>query len=137
MLWLTATAATVSTVSPLVMAKQQGVGLCVEGNAPLVHTAYFWLKRPTSIADRNRLIAGLETLRSIAEVKSLFIGVPASTEKRPVVDNSFQVSETMFFDSVSDQNIYQDDPIHKKFVKDCEHLWDRVVVYDAINYSES
>lgn len=97
----------------------------------LVHTVYFWLKHPDSAADKATLIAGLKTLADIPSVRSLHIGVPASTEQRDVVDNSFQVSEMMMFDDVAGQNIYQDHPVHKQFVADCQHLWQRVVVYDS------
>jgi hypothetical protein len=38
----------------------------------------------------------------------------------------------MFFDDVAGQNIYQDHPIHKKFVDQCSHLWEKVIVYDSI-----
>ena len=58
--------------------------------------------------------------------------MPASTEKRPVVDNSYSASELLMFDSVEDQNAYQIDPIHAKFVEDCSHLWSKVVVFDSI-----
>ncbi|HEU0111987.1 MAG TPA: Dabb family protein, partial [Flavisolibacter sp.] len=30
------------------------------------------------------------------------------------------------------QKTYQDHPIHKKFVEDCSHLWEKVVVYDML-----
>ncbi|MBT1703232.1 Dabb family protein, partial [Chryseosolibacter indicus] len=75
----------------------------------------------------------LKTLRKIETIKKLHIGVPASTEKRDVVDNSYHVSELMFFDDVAGQNVYQEHPIHKKFVADCSHLWEKVVVYDSID----
>jgi hypothetical protein len=29
------------------------------------------------------------------------------------------------------QRAYQEHPIHQKFVADCSHLWERVVVYDV------
>lgn len=99
----------------------------------LVHVAYFWLKKPDSIADRDALIAGLRTLAEVPAVKALHIGVPASTEKRDVVDNSFQVSEVMLFDSVEGQNAYQAHPIHERFVEECSHLWERVLVHDSIS----
>lgn len=99
----------------------------------LAHHVFFWLKNPNSKEDRDKLIAGLKTLEKIETVKSLRIGLPASTEKRDVVDNSFSVSELMFFDDVEGQNAYQVHPIHKKFVEDCSHLWEKVVVYDAID----
>ncbi|UTF58739.1 Dabb family protein [Gilvimarinus sp. DA14] len=98
----------------------------------LKHNVYFWLKNPDSSEDRDALIAGLKTLGEIPSVKAISIGVPASTEKREVVDNSFQVSELLMFDDVEGQNAYQVHSIHKKFVEDCGHLWERVVVYDSI-----
>lgn len=102
------------------------------GSAKLIHQVFFWLKRPGSAEDRAALIAGLRTLAGIPVVRSLDIGVPASTEQRGVVDGSFDVSETMVFDSVADEKIYQDHPIHLAFVARCEHLWERVQVYDVL-----
>lgn len=97
----------------------------------IIHHVFFWLRNPGSKEDRDKLIAGLQTLRKIKVVKKLYIGVPASTEKRDVVDNSYAASELMFFDNLADQKAYQDDPIHQKFVADCSHLWEKVVVYDV------
>jgi len=99
----------------------------------MIHHVFFWLNNPGSKADRDQLIAGLNTLRAIEVVQQLHIGVPASTEKRDVVDNSYDVSELMFFASVEEQKRYQDHPLHLKFVKDHAHLWRKVVVYDAIS----
>lgn len=98
----------------------------------LIHTAYFWLKNPDSVADREQLIAGLQTLRQVPTVKALHIGLPASTESRDVVDNSFQVSELMFFDDLAGQSEYQSHPIHLAFVESCSHLWEKVAVKDSI-----
>ena len=98
--------------------------------AKLVHHVFFWLKRPGNQADRDQLIAGLRTLRAIPVIRDLQIGVPASTEKRDVVDSSFDVSELMIFDNAVDQKVYQDHEIHQAFVESCEHLWQKVVVYD-------
>ncbi len=100
--------------------------------AKVVHHVFFWLKNPTSTADRDRLIAGLRTLAAIPVIRALHIGVPADTEARDVVDGSYQVSELMFFDSVPDQKAYQDHPIHQKFVAECEPLWRKVTVYDTL-----
>jgi hypothetical protein len=97
----------------------------------VVHHVFFWLKNPSSKGDLDKLLAGLRTLKKIKTVRKLYIGVPASTEKRDVVDNSYHASELMFFDNLEDQKAYQDDPIHKKFVEDCSHLWEKVIVYDV------
>jgi hypothetical protein len=98
----------------------------------LSHHVFFWLKNPNSKEDRDKLIDGLRKLEKIETIRSLQIGVPADTEKRPVVDNSYAVSELMFFDDVAGQNVYQDHPLHKKFIEECSMLWDKVVVYDSI-----
>ena len=96
----------------------------------IIHHVFFWLKNPDSESDKQQLIEGLNTLGSIDEVKVLLVGKPASTIKREVVDNSFDVSELMIFDSVEAQDAYQVHPIHTEFVQSYSHLWERVVVYD-------
>ncbi|QNH14942.1 Stress responsive A/B Barrel Domain protein [Xanthomonas sp. SS] len=98
---------------------------------PVVHHVFFWLKNPDSKEDLAKLLAGLRTLADIDTVRGIHIGVPAETEQRGVVDGSYSASELLFFDDVAGQNAYQVHPIHKQFVADCEHLWQRVVVYDV------
>ena len=105
----------------------------MEKNPKLSHHVFFWLKNPNSKADRDKLIAGLRQLAKIETIVSLQIGIPAETEKRPVVDNSFSVSELMFFHDVDGQNIYQTHPIHLKFIDECSALWEKVLVYDAVD----
>jgi hypothetical protein len=99
----------------------------------LLHHVFFWLKNPASKEDRDKLIAGLQTLKKIETVRRIHIGLPASTELRSVVDASYSVSELLFFDDLDGQKIYQDHPIHKKFIEDCSHLWEKVIVYDAMD----
>jgi hypothetical protein len=98
----------------------------------IVHHVFFWLKKPSSKEDLEKLLAGVRSLKKIKTVRQLYVGVPASTEKRDVVDNSYHVSELMFFDNLEDQQAYQNDPLHQKFIADCGHLWDKVVVYDVL-----
>ena len=100
---------------------------------PIVHHVFFWLKNPTSTEDRDKLVAGLKTLAGIPLIKELYVGVLANTEKRDVVDASWQVSELMFFEDLSAQANYQQHPLHLAFVKNCSPLWEKVVVYDAMN----
>lgn len=99
----------------------------------VTHHVFFWLKNRDSKEDRDTLIEGLRTLRGIKTVRKLHIGIPASTEERPVVDSSYSVSELMFFDDVAGQDAYQSDPIHLQFVEKYSHLWEKVIVYDSIN----
>jgi hypothetical protein len=99
----------------------------------LTHHVFFWLKNPDSKEDLNQLVEGLRTLHKIESIRKLHIGIPASTEKRDVVDSSFSVSELMFFDDVEGQDVYQAHPIHKKFIDECSHLWAKVIVYDTLD----
>ncbi|HWA29419.1 MAG TPA: Dabb family protein [Lacunisphaera sp.] len=99
----------------------------------LVHHVFFWLKNPNSKEDLAKLLAGIRGLAQIETVRSIHVGVPASTEKRDVVDNSYSASELLTFDDVAGQDAYQVHPLHKKFVADCSHLWSKVVVYDSIS----
>jgi hypothetical protein len=99
----------------------------------LVHHVFFWLKNPDSKEDLAKLIAGVKSLSKIETIRKIHVGVPASTEKRDVVDNSYSVSELMFFDDTAGQKTYQDHPIHQKFIADCSALWDKVVVYDTMS----
>jgi len=99
---------------------------------PVVHHVFFWLKNPTSTADRDQLVAGVKKLSKIETVRELHVGIVASTEKRDVVDNSWAVSELMFFSDVAGQATYQTHPLHLEFIKNCSHLWEKVIVYDAV-----
>jgi len=99
---------------------------------PLAHHVFFWLKDPASKEDRDKLVEGVKTLGKIATVREIHVGVLASTEKRDVVDTSWQVSELMFFSDLAGQSSYQNDPIHLDFIKNYGHLWSKVVVYDAM-----
>ena len=115
------------------MATQAGAAAAVNTYPKVVHHVFFWLKDPASKEDLAKLLKGLSTLAQIESVRGAHFGVPASTEKRDVVDNSYSASEILFFDDTAGQKTYQDHPIHKRFVEDCSHLWERVVVYDAIS----
>ena len=104
----------------------------METKYPVVHHVFFWLKNPGSVKDRDQLIAGVKTLSKIETVHELRVGVVASTEKREVVDNSWAVSELIFFKDLEGQATYQNHPIHLEFIKNCSHLWEKVIVYDAV-----
>jgi len=100
---------------------------------PVVHHVFFWLKNPGSKTDRDLLVAGVKTLSAIETVHKLKVGIVAGTEKRDVVDNSWAVSELIFFKDLAGQAVYQTHPIHLAFIKNCSHLWEKVIVYDAID----
>lgn len=95
------------------------------------HQVYFWLKNPESEEDRQKLVEGIKTLGKIKTVREMHIGIVAATEKRSVIDESWGVSELLFFDDIAGEAQYQTDLIHVNFVKNYSHLWSKVVVYNA------
>lgn len=97
----------------------------------IAHQVYFWLKNPGSAEDRAQLINGIKTLRKIEAVHKLTVGVVAATEKRPVIDDTWGVSELALFSDLAGQAAYQVHPIHLDFVKNYSHLWSKVVIYDS------
>lgn len=99
----------------------------------LIHHVYFWLKNAASQADLHKLIEGVSTLRGIPTVRQLRIGVPAATTKRDVIDASYAISLFTIFDSIQDHDVYQEHPIHTKFIEKYSYLWDKVTVYDSMD----
>ena len=98
-----------------------------------LHTVFFWLKNPNSEKDRKAFEEHLTTfINSSRYVKSKFIGTAAPSE-REVVDSSYTYALVLTFSSKEDQDKYQAEPVHLKFVEDAQHLWEKVVVYDALN----
>lgn len=99
----------------------------------LVHHVYFWLKEPDNNAHRQQFEKAIEKLLKVETIKMSHFGVPATTEKRDVVDNSYSYSYMVMFDSKADQDKYQIDPIHLEFVEKNSHLWEKVIVYDSVD----
>jgi len=95
-----------------------------------VHHVHFWLKDK---GDTPKMIEGLNTLRSIAHIRNIHIGIPADTN-RDVIDRSYDLSLLLLFDDKAAQDAYQDDYIHLLFVENyAKPLCARVVVQDSIN----
>jgi hypothetical protein len=99
----------------------------------LIHHVFFWLKEPKNDVHKKQLVAALNELLKVKTIKMSHIGFPAGTESRDVVDHSYSVSYMVMFDNQTDQDAYQIDPIHLKFVEENSHLWNKVVVYDSVD----
>ena len=97
-----------------------------------IHHVYFWLVEPHNTDHREQLINGLKKLSKVVSIQSFHIGQPANT-KRDVIDRSYSISWCLFFDNFADQDSYQSDPIHLRFIDECKHLWKRVQVYDSVD----
>jgi hypothetical protein len=97
------------------------------------HHVFFWLNNPESPADRAEFERGLTSLLEIDEIRLYQFGIPEQgTAGRNVVDGSYTYSLLVFFEDMEGHDIYQDHPVHLKFVEDYQHLWNRVVVYDSV-----
>ena len=97
-----------------------------------IHHVYFWLKNSGNKDDKAKLIEGLKKLSKVKTIKNFYIGQPAAT-RREVIDSSYDVSWLLFFANAADQDSYQTDPVHLKFVEECSSLWKKVTVYDSID----
>ena len=97
----------------------------------LVHSVYFWLKPELTAAQRADFRRGVETLIAIKAAKQVFVGAPAATPKRPVIDDSYSIALTVLCKDLAAQDAYQVDPIHLKFVADFKTFWTRIQIYDA------
>ena len=97
-----------------------------------IHHVFFWLKEPDNSDARKQFEEGLNKLITVPQIQSHHIGTPIESP-RQVVDDSFTYSYMAFFKSKEDQEIYQTHPIHLQFIEDCQHLWEKVIVYDALN----
>jgi hypothetical protein len=107
-------------------------GIFAQKKGMFIHHVYFWLKNPGNKEDKAKLVEGLKKLSKVKTIKSFYISRPAGTS-RDVIDSSYDISWLVFFDNAADQDSYQTDPIHLKFVEECSPLWQKVVVYDSID----
>jgi Stress responsive A/B Barrel Domain len=97
----------------------------------MVHTVLFWLKPELTAAQRAEFVRGVESLRGVKTVKALYVGAPAATPDRPVIDKSYSYCLTTIFDNIAAHDAYQVDPIHLAFVENHKTKWTRVQIYDA------
>jgi hypothetical protein len=96
------------------------------------HVVYFWLNDPENISQKKQFLTNItEFIENMENIQDAFIGIPAETP-REVVDNSYQFSLILGFKNKTEQDTYQEHPLHKQFIDKTAHLWKRVVVYDSI-----
>ena len=98
----------------------------------LIHSVYFWLKPELTEAQRAAFVAGVESLRAIKSIDTVYIGKPAQMPPRPVVDSTYSYALNVAFKDIAAHDAYQVDPIHLAFVNNCKMFWSRVQIYDAM-----
>ncbi|MFQ3224062.1 MAG: hypothetical protein ACI8Z5_000305 [Lentimonas sp.] len=97
----------------------------------LIHTVYFWLRKDLDGDKYTEFRLALETMRGIKHAEAMYIGTPAQTAERPVVDTSYDFALTVIVKDIAAHDAYQDDPIHQTFIADNKELWKKVKIYDA------
>ncbi|MFI5154932.1 MAG: Dabb family protein [Chitinophagales bacterium] len=97
-----------------------------------IHHVFFWLKRPGNGKDYEQLVAGLRKLSQVKTIREFHIGKPANTN-RNVIERSYSLSWFVVFGNAEDQDSYQTDPVHLKFVEECAHLWEKVLVHGTVD----
>jgi len=98
---------------------------------PFIHHVYFYLKDPNNRADRDKLVEGLGKLSKVSTIQQYYIGFPAATN-HSVIEKGYAVSWMCLFKNAEEEEQYQQDPIHLKFIEEYSHLWEKVVVYDSV-----
>ncbi len=94
----------------------------------MIHQVYFWLHDASNT--HEFLTEAVPMLGRCPTVAKFIAGTPAPTAERDVVDHSFQVACTIFFDSLEDQDAYQKEPLHLEFIEKYSSMWKTVKVYD-------
>jgi len=97
----------------------------------LVHTVFFWLNKDLPGDKITEFRMGLETLTKIESAEAVYIGTPAATAERPVIDTSYDFCLTVVCKDVAAHDQYQIDPRHKAFIEQFKDCWKKVKIYDA------
>ena len=96
----------------------------------IIHNVYFWLKSGLSEQEIEQFVEGAQSLLGIESVHSGFVGAPAATEERPIIDRSYDYALILTFESIAAHDAYQEHPVHDSF-RELAHLWSRVQIYDV------
>lgn len=100
-----------------------------ESTPGFIHTVYFYAAKGLTEKRKTEFIDGLADLAKTPSIQKVYYGPPAGTD-RPVVDNNYMIAWICHFKSAADHDLYQEDPIHLKFIEDYKDVWEKVVIYD-------
>ncbi len=93
-------------------------GQVLPGEAPFVHVVLFKVKaepRDAVVAELVRDIRAV--LAPLPTVKGLWVGAPAPTNTRPVVDANYDVGLMILFEDQQGLQEYLDHPAHAAFAR--------------------
>jgi len=113
-------------------AAEKALAASAKDETAFIHTVFFWMKEEVTEEQKAEFVKnGMGKLKECPQIYKVFYGPPAGTP-REVVDNSYDYAWICHFKSKEEQDAYQTEPIHLKFVEDFNHLWEKVQVYDNI-----
>lgn len=95
-----------------------------------VHVVNFYLKPGLPAADVKAFEEGVSSLGKIESLLMFNVGKPAGTD-RPVIDKSYSYCLLTVFKDEAGHDVYQDHPIHLKFIENCGTFWEKVVIFDS------
>ena len=123
---------TISLITYQAMSQEKSTSF----NPNFVHTVFFWLHNPDNADDRAAFETALkQLLKDSKYTKTNYIGT-APKAIRDVVDDSFTYKLVVTFESNEEQELYQGEEAHLKFIDDANHLWKKVIVYDAVELGD-
>ena len=100
------------------------------------HNVFFWLRNPDSQKDREVFKESLFRFINTSQfIKTKMVGTPADTN-RGVIDNTYTFSLILTFENKVQQDYYQTETVHLKFIEESSDLWEKVMVYDSERISE-
>jgi len=103
----------------------------IEAKPGFIHAVYFYAKEGLTDERKAEFMEGLAGLAKAPSIQKVYYGPPAGTD-REVVDNDYLVAWICHFKSAADQDAYQKDPIHLKFIEDYQDVWGKVLIYDNL-----
>jgi hypothetical protein len=95
-----------------------------------VHHVFFWLKEDLNNEDILKFEEGMRSLLTISHVQQGDIGKPTGNNKQ-LIERSYSYSLLILFNSSADHQLYQPHPVHRKFINECAHLWNDVLIFDS------
>lgn len=95
------------------------------------HHVFFTLKDKSPAAQDALVAACYKYLKKQQGVVSFAAGKRATAMTREVNDQEFDVSLHIVFKSTEDQNVYQKDAQHQKFIDENSANWAKVRVFDS------
>jgi hypothetical protein len=97
----------------------------------IVHTVFFWIRKDAPASARKQLIDDCPKYLKSPTVNHLWVGTPADTPERDVVNATFDVGLTVIFDDVAAHNAYQVHPQHNIFIERNKSNFLRIEVFNV------